>query len=245
MVDTTQITQKSRTGATTGVTDAVHEVIGRPTIQELHTLQQLAYADPGIGPVQIVSAQIKSGAHEAGKKLWLGMTAVAATGFGKGVLIAAAAIVVMAAIAGGITALSGVPMVPSLTGMLVPASLEKGLAMGIERGLNAVFFNPLAWVGLGIGGALGAASDVRKKQNEINAEIAQAQALEYEARRQMPQPAKDMQPALAPAAQQPQVLHVSYNPAATTVTHIQPEASFAEREMARRTDTQATQAVAK
>jgi tetrahydromethanopterin S-methyltransferase subunit F len=220
---------------------------------ELKTLQQLAYAEPNIGALDVIDAKVKGTAKAVGKKLWHGILAAATTGFGKGVILAGLAIIVAGAVLGGYFAATGALPMPTPTGMPVAATLEEGLVHGAAKGLNALFSSPLAWLTVAVGGAFGAASDVRRRQNEINAEIAQAEALQMEALRQKPAPgvaqAQTVQPPQPAREPSPQVVHVSYNPAATAVLHThtqaQPDAGFAEREMNRRTETPATPAIGK
>lgn len=127
-------------------------------------LQELAYGSKNGIPDQIKEAYDEM-LKNAGRKLWQGALKVSAAGFGKGILLAAAAIVLVAVIG---------------TGLSAPT-----FAMGASAGLAKAFVflttgSAANLLTLGIGGALGAASDMVKHHNNVTAEVARAQEMVFE-----------------------------------------------------------------
>jgi len=121
-----------------------------------------------------------------GKSLWQGTLKVAASGFGKGVLIAAGIILLGGALVFGFSAATGAITVGSaLLGATQATAVEaiaigipEGIAMGLSQAGNLIF--SAGGLGLlGFGGMIGAVSDVRKHQHKLTAEMARAESEAY------------------------------------------------------------------
>lgn len=117
-----------------------------------------------------VQEVIDDAAKAVGKKTMRGFGAVATGGFGKGLLLTALIIVGLMAIGGGIF------------GFDAGLTLGEAVLTGITNGIVSLF-SPGGLTALGIGGTIGAISDVRKQQNKINAELAQTEENLYEVMR--------------------------------------------------------------
>lgn len=145
-------------------------------------LQELAYDAPETGIPDDVKRRYDRTVEKSVNKAWSGVLQVAASGFGKGVLITAAAIAVAMAIGGGYVAIAGDMPV---AGTLMEA-FSKGLAGGFGEGLKTLFTTGgIAF--LGLGGAFGAISDARKHHATLMAQIANERAQEYEKERNIAQ----------------------------------------------------------
>lgn len=154
-------------------------------------------------------------AKATGKKLWRAALQVACSGFGKGLLATAAIVILASALTSGIGALAAA----------IP--LGDGLAAGAVAGAKSLIFSGTGLLMLGVGGTLGAVMDVRAKQSQITAEVAQAEANIYETMR-LQQQARERGSAKA-----------------KTESGDLPEMGFAAREMQRRNATQTQPMVGK
>ncbi len=109
-------------------------------VEDLKTLQDLAYSEPRLGPVSALNDSIRSNVKAVGKGLWQGVLAAAATGFGKGVLLAAALLVAGTAVYFGASAAGGTLFhTVSTTGAWIPSTLEQGIAHGICAPISCPF----------------------------------------------------------------------------------------------------------
>lgn len=156
------------------ITDIVKSTAG-----DIHNT--LFYRTAKKTPPDAIIELIDYKAAAAGKKLWRGMLAVMASGFGKGALLAGGLLVAAAMVGLGFSAHAyGFPI-----GQGVALGLDKALSF-LSHGTGLIF--------LGMGGALGAANEARKAQNNITAEVAAAQAQNFEIARQLGA-AKELSPA--------------------------------------------------
>ena len=113
------------------------------------------------------------GAVGAGiKKVWHGMLAVAASGFGKGLLIAAGLAAAGAMLTFGAGAAAGA-ITDSLTG--VPITVDTAVKGGLSWAANFLT-SPLGLVYMGAGGAMGAVADAKKHQGRITEHVAKEEA---------------------------------------------------------------------
>ncbi len=177
--------------------------------KELKDLQSLAYRKPRLSMVDALDEKVKDGAARAGVRVWQGALRVAASGFGKGAMWAIGAMLLAGAV----------------FGITIPAAtIEQGVAMGVGAAAHAMLSSWLGLLPVALGGVLGAVSDVRKRQNEISADMAEAQARDYALARQQaaqePTPQPDM--ALPQAERSPQFIHMECNPT-TVISHAQRE----------------------
>lgn len=166
----------------------------------IHHLQDLAIRSGEAGLPNAIKEKYDEAMIGTGKKLWQGMLAVAASGFGKGVLASIGIIAAVSALLIGFQA-------------SIPGGLEIGdqvidtFAEGATAGIAKAFYlmtHPIGLVALAVGGAIGAVGDVRKAQNKITAEMARAEEQYYERARQMQQ-AREMDAALPqPSWEEPQ-----------------------------------------
>lgn len=129
------------------------------------------------GPGNIVKEVYDAGLSFTGKKLWQGMLAVGASGFGKGVLVMAALVIAVAAV---------VTMAPA-------AAPELELMNGIFKGMGFLIGGSAGLTVLAIGGTLGAVAETRSHLNRLSVEQAQQLANHYEKQRQQEE-ARRMQP---------------------------------------------------
>ncbi len=104
----------------------------------------------------------------AGKALWRGMAQVAASGFGKGLLITAGLFILASGLGQGFAFYAGSKL------------FADGLAVGAGAAVQFLFSSLGGLTALAIGGTLGAVADVKLTQNRITAELAQAEANNYE-----------------------------------------------------------------
>lgn len=149
-------------------------------------LQELAKYKPDTGFPDYVKDTYDNALADITKRLWKGALKIAASGFGKGVLVIAAVIL-------GVTALE-TGFVASTGGM----AFAGGAIAGLEKGLLLLGQAP-GLVAMAIGGVLGAASDLRRHFNHINAETAEAEAQRYAVLRELQAKARDQQPEQQPA----------------------------------------------
>lgn len=138
-------------------------------------IQDLAYQHPDTGFPDRVKERIDSAISSALTKVWRGFLQVAVSGFGKGVLITAAAVLAISMMSGGAAAFIG--YIPAALGSA--ATVDTGVKMGLAAG-----FHFLTSVGglitLLAGGALGSVADTQKYQDRINADMAKAEAARFE-----------------------------------------------------------------
>ncbi len=162
---------------------------------DVRSLQNLAYTPPDTGFPDRVKEAVDNKVYSGISKVWRGMLQVASSGFGKGLLLTAAIVLGVAALVTGSMAYAG--MIDIGNGVL--ATFDTGVKIGIN---NAIGFlkSGFGLATLGIGGALGAVADVRKHQNKMSAEAAQAEARQLEIARalqQAPDVTTQQQPAPA------------------------------------------------
>lgn len=131
-------------------------------------------------PPDEIVASIDSTAGAVGKKLWRGTLAVMASGFGKGVLIAAAATTIVMGLAYGFMADSGPLEIAGRTLF----TFGEGLAAGIGHAFHFLTHG-VGLALLAVGGTLGAIADTRKSYHNITAEVAKSQAQNYDLARQL------------------------------------------------------------
>jgi hypothetical protein len=148
-----------------------------------------------------IDAKVNHAAATAGKKVWDAMMKVAATGFGKGVLLMGAILIGGFAIGGGLAAAAGGIGVLSSIGLLLTGTTAAAAAaaaapaatvgQGVMIGLGLAFKVIGAKVGLvalGLGGVVGAGLDMQAARNKITAEQARAEEERLEqSRQQQPQ----------------------------------------------------------
>lgn len=192
----------------------------KPLNKPLEDLRHIAYTAIGPRPSTRpdgsqtlagdgVQELMNEGAKKVGKGLWRGIVQVAAGGFGKGVLIAAAIILVGAALTFGVGWVEAA------------APFTQGLSAGLSVGGQALT-HPIGLIALAIGGTIGAVTETRAHQSRITAEIAQAEAASYQALR-LQQLALEMEKQRLPQAS------VAAEPAT-------PEPNFTAREAERRAE---------
>jgi hypothetical protein len=113
------------------------------------------------------------------KKLWQGTLRVAGSGFGKGVLLVAGAVLIGSALVFGMGAMTGALTVGNALLGATSATFAEGAAIGLSQAGNLLLGSWLGPAIMGIGGAIGAVSDVRKHQHKITAEMARAEEQAY------------------------------------------------------------------
>lgn len=140
---------------------------------------------------------LNTGLKAVGRKLWLGTLSVMASGFGKG-LLAAAAVVVVASIF-----LSGMGAVNA--GMAFATGASAGITEGLAFLASGAGFGALA-----IGGTLGAVVETGKHQGRLRSEVAHLEKTAYEAIRLNNQTAavESTKEPVAEEKNQPDVKHV-------------------------------------
>lgn len=223
---------------------------------EIEKLQSAAYEGTSNTLVERVEGAYDRVVFGTGKKIWKGMVAVAASGFGKGVLIAAAALIIGGAVLAAASADAGLfgYAVSSFDGIstLIPGTTEQALVEGASHGFGTLLTSGWGMAAMLAGGVLGAVADVRKEQNKISAQQAADLAAGYAAAREQ-QPAQapeqtvkqETTPAVAAIAEaqpwdqpqagtkrQPTVINISCNPTAYAhhTSHVEREATRRENQ---------------
>lgn len=175
-------------------------------VDDIRALQEAAYSthvDEG-GLSDLIKERYDSAVRNAGKRVWRGMMAVAASGFGKGVMLTALVIVAASALLAGAGVDAGnlFNLVGTDLASAVPMTMEQGIGLGINRGISTLF-QGIGMAAMAFGGALGAIADVRKRQNRISEDVARQQAMNYElARQQHIAQEQQVQPDVPPPAEQ-------------------------------------------
>lgn len=143
------------------------------------SLQDFAFktATPG-GPIDYLEDQYNNALKGVGRKLWRGMLQVAASGFGKGLLVTAGAIIGITALIAGY---GGFAEQLTVNGVAIQ-TFQDGLVAGAKKAIEFLV-SGFGLTSLAIGGTLGAVSDVRRHQNKLTAEMARAEAAELERKR--------------------------------------------------------------
>src|SRR6185436_7420507 len=119
------------------------------------------------GIPEFIKDEYESALKTAAKKMWRGMMTVAASGFGKGVLFAIGAVLLVTAMVSGWQ-----------NAGVVTSTFEHGFKDGIGEGIRFLF-SKFGLATMAFGGAVGAVSDVRKAQHKISADLARVEAKEY------------------------------------------------------------------
>ncbi|MGE0754749.1 MAG: hypothetical protein AB7L92_06275 [Alphaproteobacteria bacterium] len=134
---------------------------------DIRAIQNLGYEHPDTGIPDEVKNRIDDAVASGLNKAWRGMLQVAASGFGKGVLIAAAITLAAGMIIGGADA--------TISGALVEAGVKEGF-------LHAVNFltHGAGLLTLAVGGAIGAVADARSHQGRITEQMAKDEAARLE-----------------------------------------------------------------
>lgn len=141
---------------------------------DVRKLANLAYTPPDSGFPDRVKEKIDGAVYGGLSQIWRGMVKVAASGFGKGVLLTAAIVIGGAAVAWGLVA--GAGALVSASG--VAATADTGLMLGASKAVGFLL-SGLGAATLAIGGAFGAIADVKKHQGRINEEVARTQAMQF------------------------------------------------------------------
>lgn len=147
------------------------------------SIQNQLAAWPRIGMPDVLKEKYDSMLKRTGRKLWRTILQVAASGFGKGVLLMAAAVTLGFAGYYGLVGYAGDLPGPALG---LSSTLEQGIMHGIGQGLGFLG-KGIGLLTLAIGGTLGAVNETRKTQNKLTAEIARAEAQEFALARQLGQ----------------------------------------------------------
>lgn len=189
-------------------------------------------------PPDAIMEHIDHAGATIGKKLWRGTLAVMASGFGKGVLYSAIAIVAGIGIYGGLLGAFGGTGADALlvVGNKAITSFGAGLAAGIERGIGFLLGTTgSGWFGaslVALGGMFGAVVETRKAQSELGVEIAQARAQNFEIARQLGRAqAQTIQPNTAQEK-------TAAKPSMQTFAGEIPECTHCARELERRANAQ-------
>ncbi len=148
--------------------------------KSVQDIQNLVYTPPDTGVPDRVKETIDNAVLSGFSKLWRGMVQVAASGFGKGVLLAAVVVIGAVAVAHGFMA--GADMM-SMGASSVSPTVGTGLEIGAREAVAFLFDSGLGYATLGMGGAFGAIADVMKHKNRITEEIARSQAKQFEVAR--------------------------------------------------------------
>lgn len=127
-------------------------------------------------PPEAVMEHVDYTAASIGRKIRRGALAVMASGFGKGLLIAAVVITAGLAISMGVQANAGM--------LSTAATFGQGMAEGIGHALGFMLSAP-GLLTLAVGGTLGAVAESHKSYHAMSAETAAAQAQNYEIARQL------------------------------------------------------------
>lgn len=134
---------------------------------DIRAIQNLGYEHPDTGFPDRVKDAVDRQVVKGISKLWRGVVQVAASGFGKGVLITAALVLAAGMMIGGADAI--------ISGALVEA--------GVKEGIGRAFGFLLSGGGiitLLAGGALGSVADTQKYQDRITADMAKLEARQLE-----------------------------------------------------------------
>lgn len=149
--------------------------------------EDIAYSSSKTGIPDTIKEAYDESLKSAGKKLWRTTLRVAASGFGKGLLLTAGITILAGAMFFGMGAAAGMITVSGAYAGAAgaTATIGEGISIGLATAGNLLLGT--GWIGaaiLGIGGALGAVSDVRKHQNGLTADMARAEAEIYSRRRE-------------------------------------------------------------
>jgi hypothetical protein len=126
-------------------------------------ITDIAFNTSKTGVPDLVKEAYDREIRKIGLKFWHGITKVASTGFGKGVLVVAA---ITAVAFTGFFALAAAGTAVGFAG---------GAATGLFTAIGALM-HPVGLIGMAVGGTLGAVSDVRRYHNQITAEMAELKA---------------------------------------------------------------------
>lgn len=147
-------------------------------------IQELAYGYvTEETPAEKLDALANRATSAAGRKLWKGWLAVAASGFGKGAIIAVIGLVAATALAFGLGA--GAGNITTMTEWgLKAATVEQGVAIGASYMMHMLTHNAgLAAAVVGFGGLAGAVID-GSRHRKLTAAAAQEEARRYADARQ-------------------------------------------------------------
>lgn len=192
-----------------------------------------------------IKEKYDNGIRGIGRKIRDSVVAVATSGFGKGVLIAAAVILGGFALSYGVAAATGALTLHYALGSTAAATVSQGIMAGLNAGLQFITNGTAAAHGMGLAilagaGILGSVSDLMHRQNRLRAqtasllakqqEIDRALALQQQPQQEVTTPAPV--PATAPAQTapvqptvlQPIIVQVpSQEPAKTVVVESKPQ----------------------
>ena len=153
-------------------------------------------------PPEAINEHLDHATDMAAKAVGRSALATVASGFGKGLLLTALAVMGGMALFGGLAATAGPDML--IVGGEAVTSFAGGLVAGAMKGLS-ILLQGAGPVALLAGGTLGAVMETRSRQNEISAEMAQLQAQNFALARQLggkgPEQAMPAVPEASAAAQ--------------------------------------------
>lgn len=131
------------------------------------------------GPGDFVKAQYDSALRSTGSRLWQGILKISGSGFGKGVMLAAALTIAVVAIS-----------------VIAPAAApETELMNGIFKGIGLLATTGTGLAIMAFGGAIGAGVDMVMRRNALSAAQAEALSKQYELERQQEQAKRLQKPA--------------------------------------------------
>jgi hypothetical protein len=137
---------------------------------DIRKIANLAYTPPDTGFPDRVKEKIDGVVYGTYAKIWRGMVKVAASGFGKGVLLTAAIAIGGAAVAWGYMAEAG--------SLGAGATIDTGIMHGATKAIGFLL-SGFGAATLAVGGALGAVADMWKHHNRISEEVAYMQAKQF------------------------------------------------------------------
>ena len=187
------------------------------------------YGGPGDYVQAAYDGALRSGGHSAA----LAGLNFFSSGFGKGILVIAAAVVAVGIIGGAMAASGGTLSVVGAGGVMVNATVGQGIMVGLIEGLGTLFSTGGA-IAMIVGGIAGAALDGKRHPPEMQVEQAQALADQYKQNREQ---VLSPTPTLAVSQEKPQAQPVKNELAKNEmVTEKDCEPCFAARERQRRID---------
>ncbi len=147
--------------------------------------------DENRGPGDYVKEKYDEALKGVGNKLWDGMLQVAASGFGKGLIVGALILIGISTMGGGLLAATvGI----NVGQAALVTTFEGGIAAGFASGI-ALLPSVLGAIAMAGGGIMGAVMDMRKEQTKISATQAEVLARQYaQSRGQSPQQALGAEP---------------------------------------------------
>ena len=166
---------------------SVHEfwdvISGEAAVRDLRKQYKnsLSFVDPHVGmPDQFKDAYDRALKHHS-RKLWKKVMTFAASGFGKGLIVTAAVVIIggaLIAAAGatmGLSSVAGIPLMTETAAGMMPATAGEAINAGLVAAGNFLFGGG-GLTTLAIGGTLGAVSNVRMHQNMLTADLARSEA---------------------------------------------------------------------